>query len=425
MDAGFLRVAHSCRDDDQTGPSNVPFTRHRVGAMKTSLFSRRRFLLTSAIPIVGAILPTKVRAQAAPKAKVLDTKVISLDAQFYHGWPTLARRRNGQLLVVYSGGREAHVCPFGRVDLIVSNDHGQSWSWPRTVLDSDLDDRDAGVLETSNGTLLVTTFTSLAYEPILQAAQKIGSGSPGAWPAERLARWQAAYRRLDAAQRQSELGQWMMRSRDGGMTWSPRYASIVNSPHGPIELSDGRLLHAGKELWTIERRVGVCESLDDGATWRWLAQIPTRPGDAAPKYHELHAVESSPGRLLAQIRNHNEANDSETLQTESTDGGKTWSVPHPIGVWGLPSHLLKLRDNCLLMTYGYRRAPLGNHARISADEGRTWSEPLVISSDGGSSDLGYPSTAQLEDGTLLTVWYEGMKGSPCAVLRQAKWRWEE
>jgi hypothetical protein len=44
----------------------------------------------------------------------------------------------------------------------------------------------------------------------------------------------------------------------------------------------------------------------------------------------------------------------ETLQCESADGGKTWCEPHEIGVWGLPSHLLRLRNGNLLMTYGYR-----------------------------------------------------------------------
>ena len=73
------------------------------------------------------------------------------------------------------------------------------------------------------------------------------------------------------------------------------------------------------------------------------------------------------------------------------------------------------------MTYGHRRAPFGNQARLSDDRGRTWSEPLIISGDGASGDLGYPSTVELDDGTLLTVWYELLKGSPRAVLRQARW----
>lgn len=353
----------------------------------------------------------------APRFEVLETKVVSLDAHNYHGWPTVARLNDGRLVLVCSGGREEHVCPFGRVDLYVSHDDGKTWSWPRTVLDSDLDDRDAGIIETARGTLLVTTFTSLAYEGALSRARE-----RGAWDAAKLARWMAAHTRLDAAGRQSELGQWMIRSTDGGRTWSPRYSSLVNSPHGPIQLGDGRLLYAGKELWTGQRRNGVAESLDDGRTWRWLAEIPARPGDDPAQYHEFHAVETASGRLIVHIRNHNEANSHETLQSESTDGGRSWSVPRPIGVWGLPSHLLRLKDGRLVMTYGHRRAPMGNQARISRDEGRTWSMPMVISADAASVDVGYPSTVELGDGTLLTVWYEALKDNPRAVLRQARWR---
>jgi hypothetical protein len=353
---------------------------------------------------------------------VLETKVISLDFEHYHGWPTVARRKNGQLVVTYSGGRERHVCPFGRVEMIVSNDDGSTWSYPRVLLNDDIDDRDSGIIETSRGTLLVTTFTSLAYEAVLRQAQNKKPGEPGAWPPDRLKLWQAAQNRLTAEQRQAELGEWLIRSTDGGLTWSNRLPTIANSPHGPIQLRDGRLLYAGKELWTKGQRIGVSESLDDGQTWRWLAEFPTRPGDKNGNYHELHAVEIAEGHLLAQIRNHNAANAGETLQSESTDGGKSWSVPHSIGVWGLPSHLLNLRSGRLLMTYGHRRAPFGNQARISNDLGKTWSEPMLISADGITGDLGYPSTAALGDGTLLTVWYESMKNYPRAVLRQARWR---
>ena len=192
--------------------------------------------------------------------------------------------------------------------------------------------------------------------------------------------------------------------------------------HGPIQLSDGCLLYAGKQMGYGTGRIGVCESTNDGQTWRWLAEIPTRAGDSYEHYHELHAVETAEGRLILHIRNHNQANNGETLQSESSDGGKTWSVPHPIGVWGLPSHLLQLKDGRLLMSYGHRRPPLGNQSRLSEDHERTWSAPMIISGDGTSTDLGYPSTVQLDDGSLLSVWYELMEESPKALLRQARWR---
>lgn len=379
--------------------------------------SRRQFLQRAGRLPAVALLGRPGRAQASPAAKIIETRVISQEPRYYHGWPTVARRANGELWVTWSGGREAHVCPFGQVHAMVSRDHGESWDFPRVLLDSATDDRDSGVLETAKGTLLVTTFTSLAY--VAQLNKQLAAAT---WAPEKLARWKAAHARLRDAERSGDLGQWLIRSTDGGSTWSTRLPTIVNSPHGPIQLRDGRLLYAGKELWTGEKRIGVCESIDDGLTWRWLAEIPTRKGDAAEgNYHELHAVEAADGVLIAHIRNHNQAGAGETLQTESRDGGKTWREPHSIGVWGLPSHLLKLRDGRLLMSYGHRRAPFGNQARVSSDNGRTWSAPMTISGDGMGGDLGYPSTVELADGSLLSIWYELMKGSDKAVLRQARW----
>jgi hypothetical protein len=379
-----------------------------------------RFLL-----IASVLAPT---VHAAPPAKILETKVISMQPEFYHGWSTVAQRQNGELWVTWSGGRVAHVCPFGRVDAMTSTDEGASWTFPRVLLDSATDDRDSGVLETAKGTLIVSTFTSLAYEEHLAKATAFADHTDKGWisksmPQDQFVKWQAAHLRLNDTDRKAELGEWIIRSTDGGKSWSTRIPSVVNSPHGPIQLKDGRLLYAGKKLWAEDKKIGVAESRDDGHTWQWLAEIPTRQGDKNA-YHELHAVEATDGTLIAQIRNHNEADKGETLQTESKDGGKTWTEPHSIGVWGLPSHLLRLRDGRLLMSYGHRRKPFGNQARLSTDNGKTWGEPILLSGDGKGGDLGYPSTVELEDGTLLTVWYESMTEPKLAVLRQAKWRLE-
>jgi sialidase-1 len=352
---------------------------------------------------LGLLAAASVRGLRAETESIT---TISRQAEFYHGWPTLALRRNGELLVAYSGGRELHVCPFGRVELIRSRDGGRTWSWPETVLDTPIDDRDAGVMETPAGSLMVSTFTSLAYEASLA----------------KHANWQAVQLRTSPEQRRALLDCWLLRSTDGGMTWSAPLRVPVNAPHGPVALASGRLLYAGKQLWEAGTKVGVAESTDDGRSWRWLSDIPLRAGDRTADYHELHAVEAADGRIVVHIRNHSATNAGETLQCESRDGGKSWTTPHPIGVWGLPSHLLRLRDGRLLMSYGYRRAPFGNQARVSRDHGATWSEPVTISADGASGDLGYPSTVELPDGALLTVWYELPKGSERAVLRMARWR---
>ncbi|MCL2304736.1 MAG: glycoside hydrolase [Planctomycetaceae bacterium] len=383
--------------------------------------TRRRFLAATGATVAALSCPAILRANPAPKVERIFLKTLNPDREAYLGWPTIGRTASGELLVVCSGNREGHVCPFGQVWLYRSRDNGETWTWPQSIYDGPIDDRDAGILVTARGTILISSFTSLAYwdHGLKQEteARRLGNGK---WNDERFARWNAVHNRI--AEPEKELGCWLFRSTDGGVNWDVRIDSLVNSPHGPIQLKDGRLLYPGKELWKTPARNGLSVSDDDGATWSWGGEIPIRPGDGPEWYHELHGVETDSGKVIVQIRNHNPANEGETLQTESSDGGKTWSTPREIGVWGLPSHLLKLRDGRILMVYGHRRPPFGNQARISENEGQTWSAPITISDDGIGGDLGYPSTAQLDDGSLATVWYEVQAGSSKAVLRIARWK---
>ncbi len=92
----------------------------------------------------------------------------------YHGWPTVARLRDGRLFVVVSAGRERHVCPFGQVHLLQSADNGRTWSGHEILANGPLDDRDAGILQTSRGTVLVNWFTSVAAIRSLSAAEAEG-----------------------------------------------------------------------------------------------------------------------------------------------------------------------------------------------------------------------------------------------------------
>ncbi len=383
----------------------------------------RRDWFTTTLATAGACLLPRGRSFAAEdlRLEIEETRVISWKPPLYHGWPTLTRRKNGELWLVFSGGRESHVCPFGRLEAMRSKDGGKTWGWPQVLYDGPIDDRDAGIVETAKGSLLVTTFTSLAYQAVLLKGEAVQPGSPGAFTELQSREWHAVHDRLTAEERQQELGCWMIRSTDGGVNWSARYRVPVNSPHGPVALKDGRVIYPGVDLWGADRKVGVCVSNDDGVTWSWLSDIPIRPGDKSAEYHELHAVETGDGTIICHIRNHNAPNARETLQCESTDGGKTWSTPHPIGVWGLPSHLLRMNDGRLLMSYSYRRQPFGNQARVSADHGRTWSAPVTLSADGIGGDLGYPSTVEVENNRFVTVWYEKLKESPLAQLRQARW----
>ncbi len=379
--------------------------------------TRRAMLASATLSLCASYAHTSERQ--APAAKILSVETISRHPHLYHAWPTMIRRKSGEIVAVYSGGREGHHCPFGRLEIIRSQDDGKTWSWPQIFLDTPIDDRDAGICETATGALLVTTFTSVGFERYL--------ANSADWDSDRIERWTAVTRSLSPENRKALVGKWMLRSEDGGVTWTPPYRVPASAPHGAVCLNDGRLLFIGK---SADGSIGVYHSKDDGLSWPKLSTLPVRNGDQNTFYYEPHLVEATDGTLIAQIRNQNPTNDRETLQAESTDGGRTWSEPHPIGVWGLPSYLIRLRDGRLLMTYGYRRMPRGNHARLSTDSGKTWSQPIVISDD-GNGDIGYPSTVELPSGELLTLWYESkypgtlpvkLPPPPYSILRLARWK---
>jgi sialidase-1 len=359
-----------------------------------------------------------------PSVRVLQAPAaISVNPQYYHGWPTLTKLKDGRLMLVYSGGRQAHVCPFGRVELMISDDGGESWSWPRVIADGTIDDRDAGITELPNGVLVVAYFTSLAYKSVTSEQLR----EEFLLEPEEIALWPHVAGHLPEDAQEREVGDWITKSLDGGLTWSPRLRTPVNCPHGPIGLSDGRLLYAGKEN-TSDGDISVWQSCDEGESWEKLGNVPSADGHDGRLYYELHTVETKTGRLIAHIRSHahplagNATPDwIETLQTESLDGGRSWSKPHSVGYYGYPSHLLRLGNGDLLVTYGHRIAPFGIQARLSRDDGATWSAAHKLTEDGASLDLGYPSTVERADGTLVTVWYERLRTSPKAVLRQMIW----
>lgn len=367
------------------------------------------FLICAILPIANGY-----SGDSVPRVSISEIRSITVDERFYSAWGTVIRRANGELMLAYSGGREDHICPFGRVESMVSRDEGRTWTWPRVLMDSASDDRDTGLLETSKGTLLVTFFTSIAYQQHLEAPTLRINRVFKEEASAHIARSKLAKLRLSPEEQAMDVGNWMLRSTDGGLNWSARLPMPCFSPHGPTEMLDGGLMFAGAN----GPKSGVWISRDDGLTWVLLSYLDVRPG-------ETHGIEANDGTLVVHVRDRvaltpGGSVEWATVQMDSENGGKTWSKPRII-TDGYPSFIKKLANGSILMTYGYRKKPYGVRARVSLDNAKTWSEEIVISSDGNSSDLGYPSTVQLSDNSLLTVWYEVVKGSRNAILRQAKW----
>jgi hypothetical protein len=110
----------------------------------------------------------------------------------------------------------------------------------------------------------------------------------------------------------------------------------------------------------------------------------------------------------------------------SDDNGTTWHhFRRPVlhtGMGGNPPTLAKLQDGRLCLTYGYRAEPYGIRAKLSANDGATWSQKIVLRDDGGSHDLGYPRTVQQSDGTIVTIYYFNDRLGGEAYIAATLWR---
>ena len=95
-------------------------------------------------------------------------------------------------------------------------------------------------------------------------------------------------------------------------------------------------------------------------------------------------------------------------QSESTDGGKTWTEPVQLPIWGHPPYMLKLASGNVVMVLGHRRPPWSIRAVLSRDGGRTWdlsTLKTIREFKPGNYDLGYPVATQRPDGRIFCCYY--------------------
>lgn len=365
---------------------------------------------------------TYMPATCQARAEIKWVRPICVQDGRYIGWPSVCRLKSGDIIAVFSGDRARHVCPYGKVQMIRSSDEGKTWSKPVTIADGPIDDRDAGIVQLPDGEIFVTYFTSVAYR------------NP------ELLKLFPDYRQADAGlteeERRMALGNFALRSRDNGKTWSkPEKLSLVGqTPHGPILLKDGSLFQIGRTF--TDSLVGASEagrtiisaerSVDGGRTWQMLCrEIPDTNGENSKShmFHEPHAVELSDGTIVALVRYHGA--DNCMRQTVSKDGGRTWTPMTKTRMVGLPPHLIRLSDGKIVNVYGRRieSVGFGEFAAISDDGGRSWdvkNEITLAKSHNG--DLGYPSSCILADGDILTVYYQQPKKGVKPCLMATRWR---
>ena len=93
---------------------------------------------------------------------------------------------------MFSGDREAHACPYGKIQLTRSRDDGETWSEPETICNTVLDDRDPGIIVLRSGALVVSWFNldlGLSTAEALEQTGKVHS-------AEVVDSWLRHYRKI-------------------------------------------------------------------------------------------------------------------------------------------------------------------------------------------------------------------------------------
>ncbi len=332
----------------------------------------------------------------------------------YFGWPTVCRLQDGSLMAVASGFRLAHVCPFGKVVGFRSYDEGKNWSSPEVVIDTLLDDRDGGIMTFGERGVMVTSFNNT---PEMQ--RKKG------------ARTTYSHAYLDEVEKRDwkrYLGSTLAVSDDGGKSFREPYIVPVSSPHGPCELSDGRILYVGTLFDRNSAPCNIeCHVVSPDGTTEFLSRIEDI--DPAWLSCEPHAVQLKNGRIVVHIRVQGQGGSFKgklftIYQSVSDDLGRTFSRPVKLlsDRGGAPAHLIEHSSGALISVYGYRDEPYGIRAMISRDGGESWVTDLVLADAEPSADLGYPASVELTGGDILTVYYSHAESpTSSAVIKQLVW----
>jgi len=328
----------------------------------------------------------------------------------YFGWPTVTRLQNGKIAVVASGFRLRHVCPFGKTVIAYSEDEGRTYTKPAPVIDTVLDDRDGGIVPFGKSSVIVTSFNNRV------AFQKTRAETA----------YDLEYLNLITPEEESAaLGSTFRISHDCGVTFGPIMKSPITSPHGPVVLPDGSLLWVGTVFDGVSNDNSIkAYRIEMDGTMTYVGGIEDiKVGEENGLSCEPHTIVLDDGTLLTHIR----ADRTFTVyQSESKDGGKTWSKPRQLlpQQGGSPPHLFRHSSGMLICTYGYRQAPFGVRAMFSADGGKNWDAGYDVYVNNVNGDLGYPSTIELADGSLLTVFYAHPSEEEPAVIMQQRWQFE-
>lgn len=345
-----------------------------------SVVHRHAFLsVATLLPL--AVLSAALAETPAPEPAVL-ARFVAVDNVC--AWPNLTLLRDGSIAAIIFN-RPSHGQMEGDVECWASPD-GQFWT-RRGV---------AAPHEPSCVRMNVAAGQATGGDFIVLASGWSDLQQPG--------------RPKQAPFRDAILRSWVCRSSDNGKTWThstdfPAPPDGWNEyiPFGPIAAGADGALHTtcyageftdpAKSPKTRSNKVWHFTSRDDGRSWQAGAVI-------GPKHNETSLLHLGGKRWLAAARA------DRTYLFRSDDDGQTWQGGEPVTERNeINAHLARLHDGRLLMTYGNRiKGQQGVLARLSADDGKSWSAPLRLARS-LETDCGYPSSVERADGRIITAWY--------------------
>jgi len=383
------------------------------------------------------------------------TKMKDVEQVFVHKDPKLEHAcnqtsiialQNGELLLGFNEERYPVHADSGQSCLIKSTDGGVTWDpsdkrviWPYNDV---VGNWDCAFAQLSDGTILMHTRVCAFIAPTgidWDGDQGLGGPPPGR--PERLKR---------------QIGYALLRSEDNGQTWSDpipvntspvseaglgRYTTGGSGAGHIIELPDGGLLmplhgKLGKEGLEASEptRTFLLRSDDGGMNWEYWSTVAYDPAGII-NWIEPGMTRLENGKLVCLMRTHfmPRGRIDNMWFTYSEDDGITWSALERTSLWGFPADILQLQDGRVLAVYGYRKAPWGVRGCVSEDglmwdianeftireggvamppegtETRSFQEQVLFAQ---YWHIGYPTVAQLEDGTIVAAFHEYSDDDP-------------
>lgn len=363
-----------------------------------------------ALRVIGVVVAGLCQTSATGAAEILPSLrkvrdvVIYEDARFHAAFPSVVKRPDGTFIVSFrrAPDRQAlgeaktnHVDPNSQLMRVTSRD-GETWTRsPALIYAHPLGgSQDPGLLQLRDGSLLCTSYAWTLLRP------------------DGLAKLPKSALVLEGF---VFLGGFVLRSEDGGNTWQgPTFPPVVpgevaRNPYGETipaynrgALGEGA---GGRIFWVVASHDGegverttthLLISSDHGRSWSYSCPVAA---DAKVAFNETLRTAGLDGHACL---------------ARSIDGGRSFQAWQDLGFEGFPLHALRLPDQRVLLTYGYRQPPFGIRARVLNAEctDAATAPEIVLRADGGTRDLGYPWSVQLDARRVLVVYYFNIGTGP-------------